>query len=96
MRTGLTFVATFLGVCCRALLPYLRKKNKNAESKFKHGYLGAAVMGFIISILIYEKVPTPEIADAEAGLRAFCSAFGIGFGWHSIINEAGKWGGAFN
>lgn len=96
MRAGLTFTAAFLGVFCRAVLPYLRKRKKQKEVKFKYGYLGAALVGFMIAILIYEKVPTPEITDIETGLKAFSSAFGVGFGWHSIINEAGKWSGAFS
>ena len=96
MKAGLTFLASFLGVFSRAMLPYIRKRKKKTEFKFKYGYLGTAAVGFIIAILIYDKVPTPEITDVQTGLEAFCSAFGIGFGWHSIINEAGKWSGAFS
>ncbi len=80
MTAGLTFTAAFLGVLARIFLPYLRKKRKQEKLGFRYGYLGTALVGLIITLLIFYKVLAFKVTDFPSGLRAFSSAFGVGFG----------------
>jgi len=97
MTASITCVAVFLGVLSRVMLPYLRKRKRESKENFpfKYGYVGTALVGAMITMLIYYKIPVPEVNNVRSGLQAFSSAFGAGFGWQSIVNEVSKWSEAF-
>ena len=67
---------------------------------FHKGYLwsaiGSFVLGFIITLLIFPQFEAGWVGDgAEASVKLFATAFGLGFGWNAIVSEAAKWAGAF-
>jgi formate/nitrite transporter FocA (FNT family) len=89
-----------LGVLARAFFPWVRKLRDGKAAHFSKRYLysaiGSAIAGMIVTVLIFPKFDVPSIGQgAEAGVRLFATAFGFGFGWHSIVDEVAKWAGAF-
>ncbi len=64
--------------------------------KFKKEYLGTAVASFILSlittIIIFPKFEFTQVGvGLEGAIKLFCTAFGFGFGWNSLVNEAIQW-----
>jgi len=90
----------FAGVVARALFPWIRKLRRRQIDDFDLRYLysalGALITGAIITLLIFPQfeltVGDPDAADR---VRRFATAFGFGFGWQALVDEAGKWAGAF-
>ena len=87
----------FLGVITRVFLPWIRKLKRGKVEEFDTKYLystaGSVLFGIIITLLVLPQFKV--LGSAGTGIEAFAVAFGFGFGWHSIVNEAGKWGKAF-
>ena len=94
MDVVVAFGATFVGVLARMFLPYLRKKRQDPTQKFRIAYLATVALGLIIVMLVYPSLSPIVINDFQSGISAFAVAFGVGFGWPSIIDEVGKWSGA--
>ncbi len=88
----------FLGVITRVFLPWIRKlkrgKIKDFQVKYLYSAAGSIIFGVIITLLV---LPQFQSFGSSTGVRveSFAVAFGFGFGWHSIVNEAGKWGNVF-
>ena len=81
----------------RVFLPWVRKLKRGKVKDFRPKYLysaaGSILLGLIVTLLVLPQFnPT---GAGQTGIEAFAVAFGFGFGWHSIVNEAGKWSGAF-
>ena len=93
MDVAVAFGATFVGVLARLFLPYIRKKRQDPTQKFRIAYLAIVALGLIIVMLIYPSLSPIAISDIQSGISAFAVAFGVGFGWPSIIDEASKWSG---
>ena len=95
MITELTGI--FLGVLVRVFFPWIRKlkqgKVKNFDLKYIYSAAGSIIFGLIITLLVFPSFS--GTSSAVTGVEAFAVAFGFGFGWHSIVNEAGKWSGVF-
>lgn len=90
----------FAGVVARALFPWVRKLRqgqvKEFDSRYLYSALGALISGIVITLLIFPQFElTVDGRGAEDRLRLFATAFGFGFGWQAIVDEAGKWAGAF-
>lgn len=90
----------FAGVVARALFPWVRKLRRGEvedfDTRYLYSALGALISGVIITLLIFPQFElTVEGQDMDARLRLLATAFGFGFGWKAIVNEAGKWAGAF-
>jgi len=90
----------FLGVLACAFFPWVRKLRSGEAAHFSKRYLysaiGSVIAGMIVTVLIFPKFETTLISQgAEAGVRLFAIAFGLGFGWHAIVDEVAKWAGAF-
>ena len=87
----------FSGVFTRVVFPWVRKLKQGKVKDFDKNYLysaaGSLVLGVIVTLLVLPQFKS--ISSAGSGLESFAIAFGFGFGWHSIINEAGKWGNIF-
>ena len=94
MDVGVAFGATFVGVIARLFLPYLRKKRQDPTKRFRVAYLATLILGLIIVMLVYPSLSPIAINDIQSGISAFAVAFGVGFGWPSIIDEVSKWSGA--
>lgn len=94
----LELTGIFLGVITRVFFPWVRKlkrgKVKDFKIKYFYSALGSIIFGFIISLLVLPQFQ--GLQSSSAGIEAFAVAFGFGFGWHSIVNEAGKWSKAFS
>lgn len=96
----LKLLGIFLGVLARALFPWLRKLRQGKVTGFHKRYvisaIGSVLIGSIITLLVFPKFEVTSAGQGtEAALRFFATAFGFGFGWHSIVAEAGKWAGVF-
>lgn len=96
----LAIAGIFLGVVARALFPWVRKLRKRQVEDFDVRYLysalGALLTGVVITLLIFPQYEPVASGGAEApNFREFAAAFGFGFGWQAIVDEAGKWTGAF-
>ena len=90
----------FLGVLARVFFPWVRKLRSGKVVHFSKRYLysaiGSVIAGMTVTVLIFPKFDVPSIGQgAEASVRLFAMAFGFGFGWHAIVDEVGKWAGAF-
>lgn len=97
---GLEFSGIFLGVLARTFLPWVRKLHSGKLVHFNKRYLysaiGSVIAGMIVTVLIFPKFEVTSIGQGpEASVRLFAMAFGFGFGWHAILDEAAKWAGAF-
>jgi len=93
-----------LGVLARMLLPWLRKLIAGEATAFSRRYLyqslASFILGVIITMLIFPKfeawagtapLDPSSSPDFEAYFKLFCLAFGFGFGWNSLVIEAGQW-----
>ena len=90
----------FLGVLARVFFPWIRKLRDGKAVHFSKRYLysaiGSVIAGMIVTVLIFPKFDVASIGQgAEGAIRLFAMAFGFGFGWHAIVDEVGKWAGAF-
>lgn len=90
----------FLGVLARAFFPWVRKLRSGKVIHFSKRYLYSVmawvIAGMIVTALIFPKFEVTSIGQgAEASVRLFAMAFGFGFGWHAIVDEAAKWAGPF-
>ncbi|MFB6214275.1 MAG: hypothetical protein ABEI54_00245 [Candidatus Bipolaricaulia bacterium] len=87
----------FVGVLTRVFLPWIRKLKEGKVKKFDPKYLysavGSILLGVIVTLLVLPQFKS--LGAAQPGIKSFAVAFGFGFGWHSIVNEAGKWGKVF-
>jgi len=93
-------IGIFLGVLTRTLFPWLRKLKEGKVARFNRRYLvsaiGSFIIGFIITLLIFPQFSAESAGPGlEAAFKLFATAFGFGFGWNSLVFEAGKWAGAF-
>jgi len=96
MELFLKLSGILLGVLARTLIPYLRKIMAGKIKKFEKEYWLTAVASFILSLittlLIFPKFEFVQtVAGTEVSIRLFCAAFGFGFAWNSLVNEASKW-----
>jgi len=97
MELFLKLSGILLGVLSRTLIPYLRKIMAGKIKKFDKEYWLTAVASFILSlittILIFPKFEFAQTGvGIESLIRLFCTAFGFGFAWNSLVNEGIKWG----
>jgi hypothetical protein len=96
MEVVLKLSGILLGVLARTLTPYLRKVNQGKTKEFKNGYwvsaLAAFILGLITTLLIFPKFEITQTGPGIEGLiKLFCTAFGFGFAWNSLVNETAKW-----
>lgn len=97
MELFLKLSGILLGVLARTLIPYLRKMMTGKIKKFDKEYWFTALASFILSlittILIFPKFEFAQTGvGIEALIKLFCTAFGFGFAWNSLVNEGVKWG----
>jgi len=97
MELFLKLSGILLGVLARTLIPYLRKMMTGKIKKFDKEYWLTALASFILSlittILIFPKFEFVQTGvGIESFIRLFCTAFGFGFAWNSLVNEGVKWG----
>ena len=90
--TGILF-----GVLARTITPYLRKLKQGKIKEFKSGYgvsaIASFILGIITTLLIFPRFEITQTGPGVEGLiKLFCTAFGFGFAWNSLVNEAAKWG----
>ncbi len=89
-------LGVFFGVLARTSLPFFRKLYQGKIKRFNRRYAfqaaGAFFISIIISFLIFPQYPfqeeTTEFFDI---FKLFCLSFGFGFGFNSLLNEAGEW-----
>ena len=96
MEVVLKLSGILLGVLARTLAPYLRKVKQGKVKEFKNGYwlsaLAAFILGLITTLLIFPKFEITQTGPGIEGLiKLFCTAFGFGFAWNSLVNETAKW-----
>lgn len=96
----LAMTGIFIGVVARALFPWVRKLRKGEiegfDTRYLYSALGALLTGAVVTLLIFPQFDlTVEPQGADDRIRLFATAFGFGFGWQAIVDEAGKWAGAF-
>ena len=96
MELALKLLGILFGVLARTLVPYLRKLKQGKVKEFKNGYwvsaLAAFILGLITTLLIFPKFEITQIGPGIEGLvKLFSTAFGFGFAWNSLVNEAAKW-----
>ena len=90
----------FAGVVARALFPWVRKLRRRQvddfDTRYLYSALAALITGAIITLLVFPQFePTVQGQGSDHRVRLFATAFGFGFGWKAIVDEAGKWAGAF-
>jgi len=90
----------FCGILARTLVPWLRKLREGKVKGFDRRYIYSAIasfaLGFIITLLIFPQFEVGGTGKGpEAPVKLFCTTFGFGFGWNSIVSEIAKWAGAF-
>lgn len=87
----------FLGVFARTSLPFFRKLYQGKINSFRIKYLyqaiGAFFLSLIFSFLIFPQYPLRADSSMNwlVNLKFFCISFAFGFGFNSLINEAGEW-----
>ena len=96
MEVVLKLSGILLGVLARTVAPYLRKVKQGKVKEFKNGYwlsaLASFILGLITTLLIFPKVEIIQTGPGVEGLvKLFCTAFGFGFAWNSLVNETAKW-----
>ena len=91
MLTQLLGILT--GVLTRVFLPWVRKLKRGKIHGFDMKYLysasGSNILGLIVTLLVLPQFQ--GVTSAKSALESFAIAFG--FGWRSIVDEAGKWSG---
>ena len=97
MELVLKLLGILFGVLARTLAPYLRKLKQGKIKGFKNGYwlsaLAAFILGLITTLFIFPKFEITQTGPGVEGLvKLFCTAFGFGFAWNSLVNETAKWG----
>jgi hypothetical protein len=85
-----------LGVLARTILPWLRKVKEGKVHGFSRRYVYSALaslaIGLILTLAIFPRFEAgAEGQTFEAFFKLFCLAFGFGFGWNALVNEAGAW-----
>jgi O-antigen/teichoic acid export membrane protein len=93
----LKLLGILFGVLARTLAPYLRKVKQGKVKEFKNRYwlsaLASFILGLITTLLIFPKFEITQTGPGVEGLvKLFCTAFGFGFAWNSLVNETAKWG----
>jgi hypothetical protein len=88
----------FFGVLARTVLPWLRKVRDGRARGFGRRYVYSALaslgLGLVLTLVLFPKFEAgAEGQTFEAMFKLFCLAFGFGFGWNALINEAGAWTG---
>ncbi len=96
MELALKITGILCGVLARTLMPYLRKMKQGKIKRFKKGYILSAfasfILGLITTLLIFPKCEFKQICSGlEGEIMLFCTAFGFGFAWNSLVNETAKW-----
>jgi len=96
MEVILKLSGILLGVLARTVAPYLRKVKQGKVKEFKNGYwlsaLASFILGLITTLLIFPKFEITQTGPGVEGLvKLFCTAFGFGFAWNSLVNETAKW-----
>ena len=86
----------FFGVLARTVLPWLRKARDGRPRRFGRRYVYSALaslaVGLILTLVLFPKFEAGADGQTfEALFKLFCLAFGFGFGWNALINEAGAW-----
>ncbi len=86
----------FFGVLARTVMPWLRKARDGRARGFRRRYvystLASLGLGLILTLVLFPKLEAgAEGQTFEALFKLFCLAFGFGFGWNALINEAGAW-----
>ncbi len=93
---AITFCGLLLGVLARTVLPWLRKVREGRVRGFSRRYiysaLASAAIGLILTLVLFPRFePALEGRTFEAFFKLFTLAFGFGFGWNALVNEAGAW-----
>lgn len=97
MEFYIKLAGVWLGILARLMIPYLRKLYQGKALKFNLKYLRRTIASLILStiftIIVFPKfeLKPAEILNFENGFKLFCLAFGFGFGFNSLIIEAGQW-----
>ncbi len=73
----------------------VRKLKQGKVKKFKNRYwlsaLASFILGLITTLLIFPKFEITQTCPGIEGLvKLFCTAFGFGFAWNSLVNETAK------
>lgn len=97
MEVVIKLTGILFGVLARTITPYIRKLKQGKVKEFKNGYLVSAltsfILGLITTLLIFPKFEITQMGPgAEGTVKLFYAAFGFGFAWNSLVNEAAKWG----
>ena len=96
MEVAIKLTGILFGVLARTIVPYLRKLKQGKVKKFWNGYwiqaVASVALGVVTTLLIFPQfnVTKPGVG-LEASVKLFCLAFGFGFAWNSLVNEAAKW-----
>jgi hypothetical protein len=90
------FLGLLSGVLARTVLPWLRKARDGRAGAFGRRYalsaLASLALGLILTLVLFPKFDArAEAQTFEALFKLFCLAFGFGFGWNALVNEAGAW-----
>ena len=64
----------------------------HSHKRYLYSVIGSILVGIIVTLLVFPKFEITVVGRGpEVAVRLFATAFGFGFGWHSIVSEAGKW-----
>jgi hypothetical protein len=90
------FFGLLAGVLARTVLPWLRKARDGRARGFGRRYaysaLASLAAGLILTLVLFPRFEAgAEAQTFEAFFKLFCLAFGFGFGWNALVNEAGAW-----
>lgn len=96
MEVAIKLAGILFGVLARTITPYLRKLKQGKVKEFKNGYWASAlasfILGLITTLLIFPRFEITQMGPGiEGAVKLFCAAFGFGFAWNSLVNEAAKW-----
>jgi len=87
----LIWIAIFLGVLTRTILPFLRKRAENKELQFDNRYIYTMVVAVVTSVLVTGIVVAaiPEELLLSNGVKAFMALFAWAFQHSSndLFNE---------
>lgn len=88
--TTIAFIGVLLGICARAVLPYLRKL-RDQQLVWSHKYTASAAASLILCLIAAMLVfPSYEVAE---GLfpYVFLAALSFGYGVNSGVIEGLEW-----